>query len=505
MAEQKKRTHSKEKHPQRSQHSRSRSKTPHPNKTQTKARRPRMAFLITGGILCLLVLVYIGVSLFFTRHYLLHTEINGEDFSAKTAADAEDYLKKQVQDYVLTIQEMGNQTDTIKGSDISLVYKENDQLENILKTQNAFSWPLSLFSRKSASISIELSYDKEALDTDIGTLKAVTAEQTAPKSAQPKFDGTQFVIEPETYGTAVDMDVLKEKIISSIMTFDQEISLEKEKCYAVPAFTAESDQVKQACSQMNQYCRASITYPMKESVVVDKALISQWLTVDDKMNVIFNDTAVKEWLSEFGSKYDTVGTERTFTTPTGKSASVSGGTYGWSIDEDTEFENLKNSIKSGEVVTREPAYYIGGTAASHAMPDWGNTYVDVDLSEQHMWYVQDGAVVLETDVVTGEPTPEKITPEGVFSLQDKKEQEVLVGSINPSTGKPSYETRVNYWMRITWDTGIGLHDATWQSAFGGTRYQIPDVGSHGCINMPLDQAASLYNLIETGTPVVVHY
>ena len=79
MAEQKKRTHSKEKHPQRSQHSRSRSKTPPPNKTQTKARRPRMAFLITGGILCLLVLVYIGVSLFFTRHYLLHTEINGED------------------------------------------------------------------------------------------------------------------------------------------------------------------------------------------------------------------------------------------------------------------------------------------------------------------------------------------------------------------------------------------------------------------------------------------
>ena len=26
------------------------------------------------------------------------------------------------------------------------------------------------------------------------------------------------------------------------------------------------------------------------------------------------------------------------------------------------------------------------------MPDWGDTYVDVDLSEQHMWYVVDGSI-----------------------------------------------------------------------------------------------------------------
>ncbi|WP_246597575.1 L,D-transpeptidase family protein [Faecalicatena faecalis] len=289
------------------------------------------------------------------------------------------------------------------------------------------------------------------------------------------------------------------------MKFDSKINLEKEKCYAIPAFTSDSDLVRQACSQMNQYCEASITYPMNEPVVVDKALISKWLKVDDKMNVMFHDDAVRQWLSEFGDQYDTVGTTRTFTTPTGKSTSVSGGTYGWSIDEDTEFEKLKSSIQNKEVVTREPAYYIGGVAASHAMPDWGNTYVDVDLSEQHMWYLKDGAIVLETDVITGEPIPEKITPEGTFSIQDKKQNEVLVGSIDPSTGKPSYETQVSYWMRITWDTGVGLHDATWQSSFGGTLNQIPDVGSHGCINMPIDQAAALYHMIEVGTPVVVHY
>lgn len=479
------------------------------SKKRGRRRNPpghfKKVIFIPGGILCLLLLVYIGISLFFTRHFLLNTEINGHSFSAKTTAVAEDYLKKQVENYTLTVYEMGGKTDTIKGRDIALKYQENDQLNHILKKQNAFSWPLSLFSKKSASITIDLAYDQEALDTAIASLDAVTIEQTQPQSAHPKFDGSQFVVEPEVYGTAVNMDVLKEKIVSSIMKFTPKIDLEKENCYAKPAFTADSEEVKKACDQMNEYCKASVTYPMSESVVVDKSLISTWLTVDDKMNVTFHEDEVRKWLSEFGDKYDTVGAERTFTTPGGKSASVSGGTYGWSIDEDTEFENLKKSIQNGEVVTRDPAYYIGGTAASHDMPDWGNTYVDVDLSAQHMWYVKEGAVVLETDVVTGEPIPEKATPEGVFSLQDKKEKEVLVGSILPSTGKPEYETQVNYWMRITWDTGVGLHDATWQTSFGGTRNQIPNVGSHGCINMPLDQAAALYGMIETGTPVVVHY
>ena len=49
------------------------------------------------------------------------------------------------------------------------------------------------------------------------------------------------------------------------------------------------------------------------------------------------------------------------------------------------------------------------------------------------------------------------------------------------------------------------NDAIWQTAFGGTLYQIPGTGSHGCINMPLDQAGALFNMIEPGTPVIFHW
>ena len=163
----------------------------------------------------------------------------------------------------------------------------------------------------------------------------------------------------------------------------------------------------------------------------------------------------------------------------------------------------RTASKNGEVVTREPAYYTGGAAKSHGEQDWGTTFIEVDLSTQHMWYLKDGSVAMETDVVTGVPVPERITPEGVYDILEMTRDEVLIGETDPSTGKPIYETPVNYWMRVTW-TGIGFHDATWQAAFGGTRYK-DGAGSHGCINMPLDQAAALFGMISVGTPVVIHY
>lgn len=73
---------------------------------------------------------------------------------------------------------------------------------------------------------------------------------------------------------------------------------------------------------------------------------------------------------------------------------------------------------------------------------------------------------------------------------------------NLQTGKKKYSTKVKYWM--PWDGNvIGFHDATWQSAFGGTRYR-DGYGSNGCVNLPLKKAASLYKLVKVGTVVVSH-
>lgn len=462
------------------------------------------ALWITGGVLAVICLIYVAISVYFMSHFFVNTKINGKNFSGKTASDVEKYLQTNIKDYKLTILENEERQDVISGSEIGLEYRAGTETEKLLKDQNGFAWPKAFFTENSRKVSVNVSYNEESLNQRISQLSCLQTEQTPAENAKPEFDGNQYVIKPEVYGNAVDKERLTEQVKVHITEFQPQLDMVETKCYAKPKYVEDSKEVQEACDAMNKYVNASITYPMNEPVVVDKALISQWLQVDGEMKVSLNTEAMKQWFTAFGDKYDTQGTTRTFTTPAGKSATVTGGTYGWSIDEDTELVNLQNSILNGEVVTREPAYYAGGTAAAHSGQDWGNTYAEVDMSAQHMWYIQNGQVVLETDVVTGEPIPSKITPEGVYSLMWKQPNSVLVGDINPDTGEPAYRTKVKYWMQVT-SSGVGFHDAIWQTAFGGTLYQIPGTGSHGCINMPLDQAGALFNMIEPGTPVIFHW
>lgn len=473
------------------------------NKEKNKGRH-RKALYIAAGCLAGIVLVYLGIAFYFRSHYLFHTTINGHEVSGKTVAQAEELLKEDVGRYELLLEEIDGSSETIEGKEAGLAYESAAGLQQNMDRQNILLWPEALFTERTDEVDIEVSYDEDKLAERISSLNAVTGEQTPAVSAYPKFDGEKYVIEPEQYGTAIQRDILEERIAEALSGLEDSFNLEEEKCYADPAYTSDSSEVKAACDLMNQYCSTRIVYPMTEEVVIDASVISGWISVDDKMQVVINEDAVRKWLEEFGDKYDTVGTTRTFRTPAGRETTVSGGTYGWSINEIAEFDVIIDAVKNGKILEREPEYYIGGTAATHAMPDWGNTYVDVDLSAQHMWYVVDGSVALETDVVTGLTTPDRMTPEGTYSILEKGEDQVLIGATDPATGEPSYRTPVNYWMRVTW-SGIGLHDATWQPSFGGNLNQIPGRGSHGCINMPLDQAAALYGMLEVGTPVVIHY
>ena len=257
-----------------------------------------------------------------------------------------------------------------------------------------------------------------------------------------------------------------------------------------------------AKDKMNSYLGANVTYDFNPyTEVVDASVISKWVKVNKKMKVTFNKDAVKKYIASLAEKYDTINKTREFTTANGNNVSVVPGTYGWEMDQETEYEKLLSDIKKEKTVTREPAYF--SKAAVHETMDMGNTYAEVDLSAQHMWLFQNGKVTLESDVVTGNPNiGNRETPSGVYSILELQRNATLVGEKDPKTGKPEYRTPVAFWMRVTW-SGIGFHDATWQPYFGGSLYLTN--GSHGCINMPYDKAEALFGLLEVGMPVVIHY
>ncbi len=131
--------------------------------------------------------------------------------------------------------------------------------------------------------------------------------------------------------------------------------------------------------------------------------------------------------------------------------------------------------------------------ASTASAAGGSTYVDVNLTNQQLIYVVNGSPALISDIVTGNTSRGRSTPVGTYSIYAKATNRTLKGQ--------GYSAFVKYWMPFY--GGYGLHDANWRGSFGGSIYKTN--GSHGCVNMPSAMAEALFNTVNVGTPVIVHY
>lgn len=469
-------------------------------KKRKKGKGKKIAAITAGSMIGIIAVAYIGLAIYFGSHFIFNTSVNGRDVSMKSAAQAEEEMKQQVSDYVLNIEESDGDVQQIKGSDISLEYAAGTDIEELIKAQDNFLWVKALWDKPEIEAPVGVKYDENALVGQINSLPCLVAEnQTASVDAHPEFQNTEFVVAPEVIGTQIDTEKFTSAVKKAIDGFQPSLKLADTDCYLLPRFVQDSQEVIAAKDAMNAYLGASITYDFNPNTeVVDASVISQWVTCDENMSVGFNTEAVKAYIATLAEKYNTRGKPRQFTTANGNTVTVEGGKFGWKIDQEAEYAALTANIQNGETVTREPAYASRGV--SHGSTDIGTTYAEVDLTNQHMWFIQNGQVVMDAPVVTGNPNKGNATPQGTYTLTYKTRNATLRGERRPD-GSYSYETPVAYWMPF--NGGIGFHDATWQSSFGGTRYKSH--GSHGCVNMPKDKAKQLYELIPDKCPVICHY
>ena len=471
-------------------------------------RRLRIA-LVT--IVCVLGGIYLAGVVFFWGHFLPYTKVSDVDASFKSAGQTELLVRDHVNDYSLVVVSRANadatsvSSTTIQGSAVDLHYADNGTLDGMVGGQNPFSWPVRLVSglvtNSYDEYHVNLSYDASKLDAAVNKLPCMQADSmTAPADACPYYDGTNFVVKKEVMGTTLDAGRTEDAIAQAMSDADDSIDLDEAGCYTNPTVYSTDPGLIKKVDFYNQYARFSITYDLGDAgtEVLDGNTAISWYDFDDAGNATLNENRIAEWVAAFASKYDTVGTDRTFTSVTGASLTVSGGTYGWQIDQDAEVEAIKQDLASHTTETREPNW--ASKAVSHASPEWGNTYIEVSISAQHWWYVANGVVQLDTDCVTGSPDGTHDTPTGVYDILDKQSPYTMHGTQHED-GSYDYVTTCQYWLRVTW-TGVGFHDAPWQPYFGGSRYTVG--GSHGCINTPTSAAASLYSICSVGTPVIIH-
>ena len=140
------------------------------------------------------------------------------------------------------------------------------------------------------------------------------------------------------------------------------------------------------------------------------------------------------------------------------------------MDVEAEQEALLTMLADKKSVAHTPQWTKEGYVTGEN--DIGSTYVEIDLSAQHLYFIKDGSVIMESPLVSG----------------------------NMSRGA-DYATPVSYWMPF--NGNIGMHDAGWRGSFGGTIYQTS--GSHGCVNLPPNKAKEIYGYVEKNMPVVCYY
>lgn len=461
-------------------------------KKKSKARK-----IILGVLFAYVLIVgigYLGVSYFFSSHFLKGTTINGIDCSSKTAEQVKEKIQEEIGEYKLRITEIDGKTETISALQIELTYVDDNKVDELLKAQNNWKWIRSISNKNTYELAANTTYDKSLIDGILDDLSCFQEENIVePVDACLQDNGGNYEIVPEVEGNQLDRKKVKSCIIEAIDSGKTEINLEELGCYLKPTIYQDDESLITKRDTLNKYLQTNLTYDFGDRTeTVDASVIKEWLVEDENGQWIIDKTKVEEYVQQLKYKYDTFGLTHEFTTFAGNKITLKGGDYGWVIKKQATADALVQAVEEGQTGTIKPEYLY--EAKSRNTNDIGDTYVEISISEQRMWCYKDGNLIVDTPVVTGNVSKGYDTPSGsVWAIDAKKQDAVLKGE--------GYEQPVTYWMPFV--DNVGIHDAdTWRSEYGGEIYKTN--GSHGCVNTPTANAEKIFNAVEIGTPVIVY-
>ncbi len=462
-------------------------------KNNKKNYKKKLFYLGLTGLLLLLLLTYLIISFYYKDHFYNKIIINGVSVSNMTVEQAEKAINEEVRSYLLPINGRNDVKDVIFGDDINLHAVFDGSLSSALEEQNGFEWPRYFFKTHEIEVSALIEFDDSLLQKKFDKLKCFSDKNIIePQNAHiSEYGENGYEILPEEHGAKVKKDVLYDAVKKAFVTLEPSLSIEEAKAYEEPIITSQNPKLIAALNEMNKIAGSKITYNFGEDIeVLDGNKISEWLSVNKKYEVMLDIEGIKEFVDYIGWAYNSFGKTRTFTTSYGDVIEVRGGDYGWWLNRGKETSELRDLLLEGKQLVREPAYFQ--TARQYGKDDVGDTYVEVNLTAQHLFFYMEGKLILETDFVSGNLSKNYGTPTGTYSITYKETDATLKGE--------NYATPVDYWMPF--NGNIGFHDAPWRKDFGKDIYMKQ--GSHGCINMPPAVAKNLFENISKGIPVIVY-
>lgn len=445
-----------------------------------------------GGVI-LVAAIILGVILvgfirqnYLKSHFAMNTVIQGVDCSYFDIPKATEAIAEALDNEEITLI-CGETTYHFKGKDFGLRMSDTKELEEILASQKESEG-------QNYTIQTSLIVEDEKVKNCLAGIKELQKENMVkPQNAHivKENDGT-LRIESEVIGNEVEFEealaMCKENLIFGETTIDFNLIAN------VPEVSSEDEKLNANVIAINHILSTVINFELTDgsTVTLDKETMKDWVCVDENGEYYIDGKKITVFVEELNERVKTTGSVLMFTPSDHDPIALPvEDNRILSIDIEKETQQILEELEKSGTYSRMPNYEQELDMAEF------ESYVEIDISRQQVWFYYKGECILDgVPCVTGNARNHD-TPTGVYYLKSKSRNAVLRGRNDNGT---RYASPVKVWMPF--NGGIGMHDASWRTEFGGEIYKTN--GSHGCVNMKLEDAEKVYEYIDKTIPIIVY-
>lgn len=452
------------------------------------------------GMLCIaFVILYLVMAWYYNSRFAMNTWINGVYCTGKTVEEVNSEFLQMAETPSIHIVDMQGREYKLVMQEISYSVDYMEILGKLITLQNAWNWPIGLFKRQELTVGPEVNYDEEQLYDFWQSLSCVKEAKENELSVSILWTEEGYQLEDLT-GDRLDVEAGYKQLKTALENGFKELNLAGENLYRSDETTEEQKQILAQWEKVEAFQTVEITYDMgDEQIVLNQTNIGEFLIreedgaflEEEDGSLAISKDKTDAFIDSLADEYDTYKKKRTFTSTRGDVITLTKGSYGTLLDRDAEKTYLYNALINRTSEVHVPVYER--EAYHRGLNDIGDTYIEIDMTEQKMYLYKESECIVETDIVTGNTSKRWGTPEGIYYVYAKQKNRILRG--------PGYASPVKFWMPV--NGNIGIHDASWRNKFGGDIYKKS--GSHGCINTPYEKMKTIYEEVEIGVPVVMFY
>ncbi len=462
----------------------------------------RKLFVSLSFMILLFVLLlcgYISLTIYYSEGFSFNTWINGVYCTGKSIEDVNLELQSKVESPNISIIDINGNAYQLPLEEIEYSSDYTLSLQEYIHNQNPYLWIGNAVFSKKHQVNPTIHFEQSKLYDYWKQLPFVEMEQQREKDISIKLTEKGYCL-MDGLSNRLNLEESISLLEEAIHKGESTIDLFQVGAYESIPLNEKQKETMKLWTQIEGFQTCNIIYDMGDKLInIDASIASDFIelkedgdfALDENNELMLDHNGIESFINTLSDTYNTYGKEREFQSTRGDIVVVKGGTYGTELDVKAEVTYLTNAFLSSKSEVHIPAYKKNGVVRGE--DDIGDTYIEIDMTEQRMYYYQDGESVVETDIVTGNTSRRMGTPEGVNFVYAKQKNRVLRG--------PGYASPVKLWMPVTGN--IGIHDASWRSKFGGEIYKKD--GSHGCINTPYEHAKAIFDSIEVGIPVIMFY